>query len=79
MLIRPTNRSTTDASSLSSFCSRLFFIVLIGAAFIIDLDLFSTNAINSSNGIRNNMPNLPLGDINVVVLTDLHSWVSTVC
>ena len=84
--------TTDDATSLSSlFSLRLFFIValLIGSSYI-DIDSFSTNAISSSSstnngGIHNNknnnnkkMPNLPFGDINVVVLTDLHSWVSTI-
>ena len=35
---------------------------------------------NNNNNKKNDkkMPNLPFGDINVVVLTDLHSWVSTI-
>ena len=34
---------------------------------------------NKNNNNKNKrMPNLPFGDINVVVLTDLHSWVSTI-
>jgi hypothetical protein len=46
----------------------------------------SSSSTNNGGGIHNNndnnnskrMPNLPFGDINVVVLTDLHSWVSTI-
>ena len=35
----------------------------------------SRNNSRSNGDGTNGMPNLPFGDINVVVLTDLHSWV----
>jgi len=70
-MLRPTNHNL-------SFCSTVLYFVFVGI-FFFDIDFFCTNASgppNSSHDMYNNkMPDLPFGDINVVVLTDVHSWV----
>mmetsp|Transcript_8693 Transcript_8693/g.10163 ORF Transcript_8693/g.10163 Transcript_8693/m.10163 type:complete len:691 (+) Transcript_8693:147-2219(+) len=66
-MLRPSNHSF-------SFSSWVFYFVFAGLFFF---DFFCTNATLSGppSNSHDKMPNLPFGDINVVVLTDVHSWV----
>ena len=50
-------------SFLLAWSSRLLFASLVAASLLLSVDAVAT-------------PNLPFGDINVVILTDIHSWVS---
>ena len=60
--------------SFSFSSSRLFFAVLLVLS-VLDPNSVVTKAETRNGDIYNKIPNLPFGDINVVVLTDVHSWV----
>mmetsp|Transcript_1080 Transcript_1080/g.2412 ORF Transcript_1080/g.2412 Transcript_1080/m.2412 type:complete len:717 (-) Transcript_1080:421-2571(-) len=64
------------AQTISSWSSRLVFAVLATASFL-EHNSVSVDAEIQNGAVSDTTPNLPFGDINVVVMTDVHSWLAS--
>jgi len=55
----------------------VLFLLLVIAVVVVVVESTSNDTVTGLENNTNHVPNLPFGDINIVVVTDDHSWIGS--